>query len=117
MCLLLDTAVVSSRCIADKVAATPRARLLLRYCSYSGHIPVEGQNSGTCCAVACIERIRMLCTGLRRVSSPCRSNAVNGGSRSRSYSVAMSKEERGRRTLAFALSRHMVGRRISVRSG
>ena len=44
-------------CIADEVEAIPRARLMLRYCSYSGHIPVEGQHSGTCCEVACIERI------------------------------------------------------------
>ena len=44
-------------CTADEVEAIPRARLMLRYCSYSGHIPVEGQHSGTCCEVACIERI------------------------------------------------------------
>ena len=44
-------------CIADGVEAIPRARLMLRYCSYSGHIPVEGQHSGTCCVVACIERV------------------------------------------------------------
>ena len=58
----------------------------------------------------------MLCTGLWRMSSPIRSQAVNGGSRSWRYSVAMSKEKRGRRTLTAALSRHMVGRRISVGS-
>lgn len=113
---MIDTAVVSSRCTADEVEAILRVRLLLRCCNYSGHIPVEGQDSGTCCAVACIEKIRMLCTGLTRISSPIRSKVVNGGSRSRSYSVTMSKEERGRRTLAAALSRHMVGRRISVGS-
>ena len=46
-------------CIADEVEAIPKARLMLRYCSYSGHIPVEGQHSGTCCCcvVAGIERI------------------------------------------------------------
>ena len=48
------------------------------------------------------------------MSSPIRSQAVNGGSRSRWYSVTMSKEERGRRTLTASLSRHMVGRRISI---
>lgn len=94
----------------------PRARLLLRYRSYSGHIPVEGQSSGTCCTVACIERIRMLCTGSWRTSSPIGSKAVNAGNGSGWYSVAMAKEKRGRRTLAAALSRHMVGRRISVGS-
>ena len=44
-------------CMANEVEAIPRVRLMLRYCSYSGHIPVEGQHSGTCCVVACIERI------------------------------------------------------------
>ena len=51
MWLVIDTAVVSSRCSEDEVGveAIPRERLLLRNCSHSGHIPVEGQNSGTCC--------------------------------------------------------------------
>ena len=80
MYLVIDTAVVSSMCIADSVEAILRARLLLRYCSYSGRIPVEGQSNGTCCAVAGIERIRMLCTVLWRISAPVRSKAVNGGS-------------------------------------
>ena len=44
-------------CIAGEIEAIPRARLMLRYCSYSGHIPVEGQHSGTCCVGACIESI------------------------------------------------------------
>ena len=47
---------VSSRC-RDGVEAILRARWLLRYYSYSGHVPAEGHNSGTCCAVACIERM------------------------------------------------------------
>lgn len=115
-CLVIDTAVVSSSCSEDWVEATLRVRLWLRYCSYSGHIPVEGQSNDTYCAVACIEMMRMLCTGLWRMSSPIRSQAVNGGSRSRWYSVTVSKEERGRRALAAALSRHMVGRRISIGS-
>ena len=59
----------------------------------------------------------MLCTGLMRISSPVRSKVVNESSRSGSYSVAMLREERGRRTLTAALSRHMVGRRISVGIG
>ena len=42
--------------IVDEVEAIPKARLMLRYCSYSGDIP-EGQHSGTCCLVACMERI------------------------------------------------------------
>ena len=111
--LVIDTAVVSSKCIVESVAAILKARLLLRCCNYSGHIPVEGQSNGTSRGVACIELIRrMLCTGLSRISSPVRSKAINGGnrSRSRSYSVAMLKEERGRRTLTAALSRHKVGR-------
>ena len=112
MYLVIDTAVGSSRYSAGSVEAILKARLLQKYCNYSGHIPGEGQSSGTCCAVACIERIRMLCTGLWRVSSPVRSTAVNGSSRSRWYSVAISKEGTGRRTLTAALLRHMVGLRI-----
>lgn len=47
---------VPSRC-RDEGEAILRARWLLRYYSYSGHDPAAGHNSGTYCAVACIERI------------------------------------------------------------
>lgn len=57
---VIDTAVVSSRYSADWAEAILKARLLLRYCSYSGHIPVEGQSSDTFCTVACIERIKVM---------------------------------------------------------
>lgn len=84
---------------------------------YIERIPVEGLNGdGTCCiGVACIENDSLLCTGW--ISPSARTECLGGGVCSWSWSLSdvVSKERRGRRYLALALPRHMVGRDESDR--
>lgn len=112
MCLAVCTAEGCSRRMTGSVVVNWMVMWLLKCCSYIEHIPVEGLNSGTCReGVAGIETAESLCTGW--IPTAIRASAVDNvasSSRSWSLSVAVSRERRGRRTLAVALSRHKVGR-------
>ncbi len=74
------------------------------------HIPLEEFRSDTYCEIVSIEVYHKLCTSTMVFSFSMRTKNVNSevGSRPLPWSVVVSKEERGRRTLT--VSRHMVGR-------
>ena len=84
---------------------------MLKWCNDIERSRLGASSSGTCCEF--VASIGMdVSLGARWISSSVRTEGVCCRYRSRSWSLgaAVSKERRGRRTLAVALSRHMVGR-------
>jgi hypothetical protein len=109
---LASIEVECNRRIVGEVEVSWRVRLMLRSYNHIADIPPEGLNNGTFLCVACIRIVMLLGEGWMLPST--RTKSVEGEVRDRSSSrgVVMSREERGRRTLSLALSRHRVGPKI-----